>query len=385
MRLHFAKSLLLALLSTLFARPVLGQIVINSTELGMSVGDTSFVIADSDPESQTPLLAKPAAGSDLSWDYSNVRTSGQQVSADTLIRRDASSASTINATFSTNEPFTYLPDEPLDTRFYYRFNTNTYSRIAQQIVGDGQVSTDLGSINLETDILAYSGGSERLAVFPMNYQDSWQDEFQLEIGFEVLVITGFVLARFDYESEVIGWGELTVPGNPGTYDALLVRQKRTRIDSFFNDDGSEIASTTLNAVDLEQGIETTEEVYYFYAQGIPAPVLELRFSGNTVHSTFLHRSELLAGIEETSSYTYPQLALKVYPQPARDVLTLEWDKPYSGTATARLHQLDGRLVRTAEFQTDRGRLNLEGLRAGVYLLEVHQADGRRARQKVVLR
>ncbi|HOI00663.1 MAG TPA: C10 family peptidase [Bacteroidales bacterium] len=91
-----------------------------------------------------------------------------------------------------------------------------------------------------------------------------------------------------------------------------------------------------------------------------------------------------AGIEDAAWQT----SLQVYPQPARDQLTIDIyaDRPERLEAT--LMDITGRELRTQslDIQTGQGQyqLDVRGLRAGVYLLQLEGNDGRRLSRKIVV-
>ncbi|SMB95931.1 glucose sorbosone dehydrogenase [Hymenobacter roseosalivarius DSM 11622] len=78
-------------------------------------------------------------------------------------------------------------------------------------------------------------------------------------------------------------------------------------------------------------------------------------------------------------------ALAIWPNPARQTVAVRLPAAPASATTATIHDALGRVVRTAEFaprQTEVS-LNLMGLRAGVYVVQVRSAAGQYARRLVV--
>ncbi len=96
----------------------------------------------------------------------------------------------------------------------------------------------------------------------------------------------------------------------------------------------------------------------------------------------------MAGTSETISVFYQpeDMGLSaVYPNPTRDILTLELLRPDSNEVKVQIVNPYGQLIRnfTLEAQTDRHELDLSGLRAGVYLLTIDQQGYRTMTHRIV--
>jgi hypothetical protein len=87
----------------------------------------------------------------------------------------------------------------------------------------------------------------------------------------------------------------------------------------------------------------------------------------------------LVGIGETQPAT-----IGIYPNPAQEYLIVETEQRHSGTV--RLLDMAGRQVAVPIYSqnTEKWHVDIANIPPGIYLLEVHNKDGRKAVQKVVV-
>ncbi len=96
--------------------------------------------------------------------------------------------------------------------------------------------------------------------------------------------------------------------------------------------------------------------------------------GRTLTGRRLNVGTAMEIMEASCQNTLGPLALnRVYPNPVRDLLTVEFTSPQNGSFQAEVHDVLGRLVRTqevvvAEFGLRRFSVDVAGLPAGTYLL-----------------
>ena len=96
---------------------------------------------------------------------------------------------------------------------------------------------------------------------------------------------------------------------------------------------------------------------------------------DTNHITKMLQSDIVANNETT---------LKVYPNPADDILNIELHS--AGISSLTLFDLQGRAVAMARpIQKNTVRLHIGGLRRGVYLLRVIDYSGKNHQAKIVKR
>ncbi|OON67738.1 FG-GAP-like repeat-containing protein [Hymenobacter sp. CRA2] len=110
------------------------------------------------------------------------------------------------------------------------------------------------------------------------------------------------------------------------------------------------------------------------ADGAPELVVGLETGGLLLYGT---RGRVLS----TRSKAADALAVQVYPNPADNVVTVETPN----AARVVLRDLLGRTVRQADAPQRRHQLRVEGLAAGVYLLEATDATGRRGVQRLTVK
>lgn len=74
--------------------------------------------------------------------------------------------------------------------------------------------------------------------------------------------------------------------------------------------------------------------------------------------------------------------LKVFPNPAGDRLTIRFTGKAQGESLVRLLDLTGREIQRRDFTGNSADLSLEGVPAGMYLLECTQGEVKRVRRIV---
>lgn len=62
-------------------------------------------------------------------------------------------------------------------------------------------------------------------------------------------------------------------------------------------------------------------------------------------------------------------AVSVFPNPAKDLLTIQIDGVMKGKGTITVYDLSGKLVRRVELASGKSQVNISDLRAGMYLLQ----------------
>ena len=86
-----------------------------------------------------------------------------------------------------------------------------------------------------------------------------------------------------------------------------------------------------------------------------------------------------------SSVTDNDLAFKVYPNPANSIVYVELDNKYSQEeSSVKLYDLNGRVVRNVNSRNSKVvSLNIEGLAAGMYTVEVSNSNKREVRKLMI--
>ena len=68
-------------------------------------------------------------------------------------------------------------------------------------------------------------------------------------------------------------------------------------------------------------------------------------------------------------------ALQVYPNPAKDILNIEWPQSWVGSATAVIYDLQGREITSILPSEQITQIDLSHVAAGNYVLKVITPDG----------
>ncbi len=131
--------------------------------------------------------------------------------------------------------------------------------------------------------------------------------------------------------------------------------------------GDKFSQATINTFNLgyiHDGSDTQSDSFTFF--------VENGFGGFTPGQAFtiIIDEDAMVSTEEAA----PANSLRLFPNPAREELNLQFERPVSGPVTLRLLSLQGREVRQQRFdESGSMRLNLSGLPAGIYLVQVQTA------------
>lgn len=154
--------------------------------------------------------------------------------------------------------------------------------------------------------------------------------------------------------------------DPSVFDH--VRIYRLGNELTVNTGGIENGRICLTSLDLEEGYQQVAENSSFHNfQEIPESYqVTITAPG---YKPYIYRS---AGI--TSFNENPGLEVHVYPVPARDFLIIQLAEP---SARVQLCDLNGRVLKEVEVNGGHHRLDTSGFPAGIYLLNVTSASGRK--------
>lgn len=126
----------------------------------------------------------------------------------------------------------------------------------------------------------------------------------------------------------------------------------------------------------------------FRARGLPLPVANVRTLPHLPHYRLTSLPESpcdTLGIVNVAEKTPPVPAFLVSPNPTQDVLLVECPNcPHEPALRVLLHDMQGRLVRSAEHSGSSLRLNTQGLPPGVYALQLWQGRQYLGSRRVVL-
>jgi hypothetical protein len=339
------KSLLF--LSFLFYIASVGaQITLNSSD--MPSENDSYLVSNS-------LLLSfngEDTGEDYIWDFSDLNS----LSQDSLNYVDISDLSFIYQ-FVFNNPFDpesqaseglsltaidLIPTIQIEDA--YLFTKNSSTKLEE--VGYGVTYTGLPfPIQYEDKKTLYE--------FPLNYGDSTGDSYAFNVSVPNLAYLGEVGNR---AYEVDGWGTLISPF--GTFDVL-----RTRIENNFED------SIYIDSTGTGFTIPRSLVIYEWLGEDTGVPLLQITTEMGIVTSVIYQDSlQVATGLEQVQKETY---ALKVYPQPADDLVNIKLDKATIDKLFVRVYDLSGKEVLQEELMAGQlFHLNVSSLNAGVYMMEL---------------
>ncbi len=124
-------------------------------------------------------------------------------------------------------------------------------------------------------------------------------------------------------------------------------------------------------------------VHLFPAEGVYQ--IELTVSNGTCFSTYMETLEV--GITSASNDPDDTYGLKVYPNPAKDEVTIEWLQAYQGQMRLHVYDATGSMVmsRALESNATRIAVNTSSLAAGAYQLQIIGEEGISVRRVTIIK
>lgn len=326
------------------------QITLDTSDYPFQLGDNTFVnlsTSNEDGANTTALEALIAqAGPAQTYDMTGITFEDElsgTIQVDEGAAGPAAEAEPLDqATLTASFPFVF--DEEGTTAegtiyFYNRVTEEAAYELGSFFLGEADGK------NVAVAILNTPDGRQD-AAFPYTFGSMWSSAFTQVIDFSGFEITSDVSET----SEVDGWGRLVAPG-------LAVSVLRVKVTTEITTFGS--TSTTV--------------CYEFRsAQPVAASVCE----GNTAFeepptATLSLLGSVSTETEESGAPVVTTLA-PAYPNPARDVVTLEYVVPKGGAVELTLYDVLGRPVRrVVEGARSAGphteTLDVYGLAPGVYV------------------
>jgi len=117
-----------------------------------------------------------------------------------------------------------------------------------------------------------------------------------------------------------------------------------------------------------QTISNTAEIYFDFN----APIIT-----NTVTSTI---DSKVTGLEESLELT----AVSVFPNPATDVVRIQWDNPNAAEFTLNLMNMSGQTVKVGQTYGNAFNVSVNSLSAGTYFYTIQGSDGHWASGKIMV-
>jgi|GEM_PF-224400 len=288
--MKFRFTLLIALLFILVLNGQKGtaQITISDSDYASPLGDTIV-------NYNTNLfnVFSPSEGSNQSWDYRWLELLNAQNDPEPEI--SDTNFPTANNVDEIPVTTVFNAEATVPVRFFERYDTEGKALLGREVAAptvipfDCATCTAADSIRFEPVINSYEE-PEQVLRLPLNFGDSWSSSHTATIDmtlfsptFSLNDVPAQQIDSVEVESEVTGWGTLTLPNltRSGFQDmeALLVRRTRT-VSSYFYLNGAPAPQALLDQLGLTQGQEVVTTEFHFYAQGLDRPALSLTFGAN---------------------------------------------------------------------------------------------------------
>lgn len=355
------RNIYLLALMMIFATLVNGQVTIESTELTLPISPdtTTFLFV-------TDELPIPAEGEDQIWDYSTLPGSGYiELSQSYKIPSDpnfpdADAYDTYSVTLgaittsNNREFFTETPE------VIYRSGTHIEDTTFNIGVLTGNQADNLELLENVNHF------REVYYEFPMQYKSSWNTDDRIVTKLLITIAaygfiddSVFVVQHVNRHDTIVGWGQLTLPGGKGPYNALLIKSQRTSTDSFYLGNFP-APQALLAAFGLTQGGATSEYQYKLMVEGTQFPAIT--FATDPTFSTVLS-SFISTSIHDPVSTASPDISsveVIAYPNPIKEnhTLYLKFGKPLMRPQLLQLWDAQGRLILEKEVLNHRGEASI---------------------------
>jgi len=351
------KRILSSLLALVVSLCSIAQITITVDDL-LDVGDSAVLaVVNSAPTGFDP----GPAGPNQHWDFTNLHK-------DTVnVLKFISPADT---PYGSEFPFSNVAVEgfveDLGVQGWAYGTRNAY---AFTIDGAG------GSYDTFEDIVVPFDPPEVMFDFPVNYLDSRQQTSIIDVRIDSPEPTADsirVKISTTVDSQVDAWGEISTPVWTG--QVLRFRDVRTTIDSVW-----------IKVLFLWIFLESNENIgvmYKYMANDVGYPVMT--FNADTSDTNFSGINyHLDAGVGETELAIQDQLSFEVFPNPANDVLTCQFEYTFEGEL--HIYDIYGRQVYQKRVTTNQqqARIDVSAFPKGMYQL-VAMANGKLVSAKKVV-
>lgn len=381
------KSLLIiaVLIISLFNNTAFSQIIVNSTDYRLPVGEDMGSI-----RGESVSLAVPTFGENVTWDYRTSIGLGTNYSVNF-------NAYDNNPNFpNASAMYYYTPSlgsiEINDSRQYLTLNESglfdsgfeteagVYSLTALT-GGPNDNLTMLNSFNYFTNY--------KLVEFPLTYGKTWTANKRAVTSFTLFLpafgqnnTPGELVQLENSTREVVGYGTLRVAAMDGV-PALLVKNTVTTIDSVYLG-GAPAPPSLMNAFQLTQGQTSTNISYKFYVSdsvsAFSAAALSLYTDqSNEAISYFEYCDEEYKGFI-LSVENDAKSSINLYPNPAtNNEINVSFNKVSNNNWSVNLMNISGQIIEKTNVNTIgdvNHRFDLNNLAKGVYLVVVYDENGK---------
>jgi hypothetical protein len=298
----------LILIVLLFASAVNAQIILNSDRKPV-VGD-SFTTSNMD----TTGVTEGASGSNITWDFSNVTASGQQLIAQYLDPSEAPGDS-------------LFPDADVTVN-YDELSYSFYDTESNTVHSLGMAFEDFSIVYLNT---------EKVAEYPFTFNSTFLDNFQsqYELG-EGLIVRNIGITQFIGD----GFGNIILPDG-SNHAALRVKIFRQTADTMFVA-GFPLSTTEVKATTYEW--YTNESKYPVF--GIS--YFELNINGSiTSYKQVDYNTGTATDVNDESPQIVNEFELfQNYPNPFNPSTKITWQSTLGNHQTLKVYNVLGTEVAT---------------------------------------
>lgn len=332
---------------------VQAQITMERSDLLVGIGDTTYYQRVLEPTS----YSFPSEGPDQVWDYSNIQTNTNYV---TSIHSAGSSVDVPTANIIyTGSSLSSLQSLSVtyEYNWFERLDEHGHATVARELLPNHIPLVSLtgntsDSLNHTGTLKIYEEPFYRVK-FPLNYGDSWTNNFLLESdyilnlpAFGINQTPGQRLGAIEADAEVVGWGTLILPDPTSDQnyelEALLVKYQELATTSWHLA-GAPAPTPLLDAFGLTQDAEYNETTYRFWVKGLPRQALTI-FGDQSVQSISIIK-DIDQHITSTQELEALRQAFKTYPNPLKAGAILSFETTASFTnATIDFFDNQGRLA-----------------------------------------
>lgn len=344
-------------------------ILCNAVTAQISITRSNFALSDTLADSATSKrltisgITSPTFGTNQTWDYTNLRDSTPDLFYLGYITRPAANNRPAAHAIANLEQqyMSAVSNFVIPTRLYSLLNESGYYDLG---TSTSSVSFKLQSLTgsvadsilFPAAVSIFSNVSPRYR-FPMRHGNVWKSDFTHTTNFFLTIaaynlnsVLGQRVHHVTQRDTVVGWGTLRLrnpsTGSPINFNALLVANRRISTDSFFLG-GVPAPTALLTAFGLRQGQRDTSASLYFCGIGFKAPFLTLVQNAMQTRITNAFRA-ILPNLNLVTSLKDPMLSAsipsKIYPNPVKEIATLEFEKSSELDWNIMLYDAMGRTI-----------------------------------------
>jgi len=356
-------------------------ITIEKNNFPLSAGPFHYTVAD--PKSVAP----PKSGKNIAWDYTSLKNDSDIAPAFLLNFHNPFTSSKVAIEDTGKQEF-LTSDNNYSGNYFYDDDNSGFYFSGDYVVQQGLSLLKYFNDSADSIFIPEQNDSLHLNLigFPTTFGTSSHFNAAKSLRFYWTIKSAGLdsapsLKKTYYAitDTVSGWGTLRVPvsGKKSVaYPTLLIRQKVISIDSYFVN-GSPPSKFFLIAFGIVQGKKTVGCNEYFYRTGHQEPLMSIEFGSDTTYTTpskVLYSKDSVKQQAGIGPGQTDDNSFALYPNP---VTASQVACAFTKGSTAQwkiliLNSL-GQVFRSETIE-DNGainrRLNLNGAKAGLYLVEI---------------